>query len=172
MNESENNETVLPEKQVKRLRALLNEAETNLAAAKELLFSIIGDDDLPKRTPEEVTGKVIEGVFDGQTMHDADGKAYPVPANYASKSKLVEGDIAAQTEKCFENLFKVLAAAGLTEADVVKANVFLTDMANFAAMNAVYATKFSAPHPARSTIAVAGLPLGAQVEIELIARKG
>ena len=68
--------------------------------------------------------------------------------------------------------FKVLAAAGLTEADVVKANVFLTDMANFAAMNAVYATKFSAPHPARSTIAVAGLPLGAQVEIELIARKG
>jgi len=50
--------------------------------------------------------------------------------------------------------------------------VFLTDMANFAAMNAVYATKFSAPYPARSTIAVAGLPLGAQVEIELIARKG
>ena len=90
----------------------------------------------------------------------------------SATGKLVEGDIAAQTEKCFENLFKVLAAAGLTEADVVKANVFLTDMANFAAMNAVYATKFSAPHPARSTIAVAGLPLGAQVEIELIARKG
>ena len=90
----------------------------------------------------------------------------------STTGKLVEGDIAAQTEKCFENLFKVLAAAGLTEADVVKANVFLTDMANFAAMNAVYATKFSAPYPARSTIAVAGLPLGAQVEIELIARKG
>ena len=65
----------------------------------------------------------------------------------SATGKLVEGDIAAQTEKCFENLFKVLAAAGLTEADVVKANVFLTDMANFAAMNAVYATKFSAPHP-------------------------
>jgi len=90
----------------------------------------------------------------------------------STTGKLVEGDIAAQTEKCFENLFKVLEAAGLTEADVVKANVFLTDMANFAAMNAVYATKFSAPYPARSTIAVAGLPLGAQVEIELIARKG
>ena len=90
----------------------------------------------------------------------------------SATGKLVEGDIAAQTEKCFENLFRVLAAAGLTEADVVKANVFLTDMANFAAMNAVYATKFSAPYPARSTIAVAGLPLGAQVEIELIARKG
>ena len=90
----------------------------------------------------------------------------------STTGKLVEGDIAAQTEKCFENLFKVLEAAGLTEADVVKANVFLTDMGNFAAMNAVYATKFSAPYPARSTIAVAGLPLGAQVEIELIARKG
>ena len=94
MNENENNDTVLPEKQVKRLRALLSEAETNLAAAKELLFSMVGDDDeLPKRTAEEVAGKVIEGVFDGQTMHDADGKSYPVPANYASKSKLVEGDI-------------------------------------------------------------------------------
>ena len=93
MSENETNDTILPEKQVKRLRALLNEAETNLAAAKELLFSIAGDDDLPTRTPDEVAGKVIEGVFDGQTMHDADGKAYPVPANYASKSKLVEGDI-------------------------------------------------------------------------------
>ncbi|MDR0957003.1 MAG: hypothetical protein LBM09_00260 [Candidatus Nomurabacteria bacterium] len=87
------NDPVLPEKQVKRLRALLNEAEVNLAAAKELLTSMVGEDDMPKRTSEEVIGKVIEGVFDGQTMHDTDGKSYPVPANYASKSKLVEGDI-------------------------------------------------------------------------------
>lgn len=86
--------------------------------------------------------------------------------------KLVEGDIAAQTEQCFRNLFGVLEAAGLTEADVVKANVFLTDMGDFAAMNKVYATKFSAPYPARSTVAVAALPIGAQVEIELIARRG
>ena len=89
----------------------------------------------------------------------------------SATGKLVEGDIAAQTEQCFENLFAVLASAGLSEADVVKANVFLTDMGNFAAMNQVYATKFSAPYPARSTVAVAGLPLGAQVEIELIARR-
>jgi 2-iminobutanoate/2-iminopropanoate deaminase len=89
----------------------------------------------------------------------------------SATGKLVEGDIAAQTEQCFKNLFNVLAAAGLTEADVVKANVFLTDMGNFAAMNKVYATKFAAPYPARSTVAVAGLPIGAQVEIELIARK-
>ena len=90
----------------------------------------------------------------------------------SATGKLVEGDIEAQTEQCFVNLFNVLAAAGLTEANVVKANVFLTDKGNFAAMNKVYATKFSAPYPARSTVAVAGLPIGAQVEIELIARKG
>ena len=90
----------------------------------------------------------------------------------SATGKLVEGDIEAHTEQCFVNLFNVLAAAGLTEANVVKANVFLTDMGNFAAMNKVYATKFSAPYPARSTVAVAGLPIGAQVEIELIARKG
>jgi hypothetical protein len=85
---------ILSEKQIKRLRSLLNEAETNLAAAKELVISMLGDDEAPARTnPEDVVGKVIEGVFDGQSMHDADGKSYPVPANYASKSKLVEGDI-------------------------------------------------------------------------------
>jgi len=84
----------LSEKQVKRLRTLINEAETNLAAAKELLVSMLGDEEMPMRTAgDEPVGKIIEGVFDGQTMHDADGKSYPVPANYASKSKLVEGDI-------------------------------------------------------------------------------
>lgn len=87
----------LPEKQVKRLTALISEAETNLAAAKELLISIVGDDGTvvsTAHTPrEEVTGKVVEGVFDGQIMAGPDGKTYPVPANYASKSKLVEGDI-------------------------------------------------------------------------------
>ncbi|MGB4762179.1 MAG: hypothetical protein WBP12_02360 [Candidatus Saccharimonas sp.] len=86
----------LPEKQVKRLKSLIQEAETNLAAAKELLVSIIGEDGsvvTPTSSREEVSGKVIEGVFDGQVMIGPDGKSYPVPANYASKSKLVEGDI-------------------------------------------------------------------------------
>ncbi len=84
----------LPEKQVKRLRSLIQEAETNLAAAKELLISLVGDDPhITKATVDEVAGKVVEGVFDGQTMHGPDGKTYPVPANYASKSKLIEGDI-------------------------------------------------------------------------------
>lgn len=87
----------LPEKQVKRLHALIQEAETNLAAAKELLISIVGDDGTvitPRgNTNEEVGGKIIEGIFDGQKMIGPDGKEYPVPANYASKSKLVEGDL-------------------------------------------------------------------------------
>jgi bifunctional DNA-binding transcriptional regulator/antitoxin component of YhaV-PrlF toxin-antitoxin module len=86
----------LPEKQVKRLKTLIQDAETNLAAAKELLISIIGDDGhvvTPKNSQEDVSGKVVEGVFDGQMMIGPDGKNYPVPANYASKSKLVEGDM-------------------------------------------------------------------------------
>ncbi|RYC72314.1 hypothetical protein [Candidatus Nanogingivalis gingivitcus] len=88
----------IPEKQVKRLKSLIQEAETNLAAAKELLISISGESDNVVLSPnnsiiESPQGKIIEGVFDGQTMIGPDGKNYPVPANYASKSKLVEGDI-------------------------------------------------------------------------------
>jgi hypothetical protein len=84
----------VPDKQIKRLRALIQEAETNLAAASELLVSLVGDDE--KTTPivrEDSLGKIIEGVFDGQNMVGSDSKTYPVPANYASKSKLVQGDI-------------------------------------------------------------------------------
>lgn len=84
----------IADKQIKRLRSLIDEAETNLAAAKELLISLVGEDDEQAAVKtEDLTGKVIEGVFDGQTMLGPDGKAYPVPANYASKSKLVQGDI-------------------------------------------------------------------------------
>lgn len=86
--------------------------------------------------------------------------------------RLVEGDAGAQAARCLENLFQVLAAAGLGPDDVVKVNVFLTDMADFAAMNAAYAARFSAPYPARTTVGVASLPLGARVEIELVARRG
>ncbi len=84
----------IADKQIKRLRSLLNEAETNVAAAKELLISLVGEDEetTPAPTDDQV-GKVIEGVFDGQNMIGPDGKTYPVPANYASKSKLVQGDI-------------------------------------------------------------------------------
>ncbi len=84
----------VPEKQIKRLRTLIDDAETNLAAAKELLVSLVGDDPVVvDKVKDENLGKVIEGVFDGQNMVGSDGKVYPVPANYASKSKLVQGDI-------------------------------------------------------------------------------
>ena len=84
----------VPEKQIKRLKSLIAEAETSLAAAKELLVSLVGDDPaVAASIQEESLGKIIEGVFDGQTMVGSDGKNYPVPANYASKSKLVQGDI-------------------------------------------------------------------------------
>ena len=84
----------LYKKQIKRLRSLISEAETNLAAAKELLISLVGEDPSVTATAREnVSGKVLEGVFDGQNMVGSDGKTYPVPANYASKSKLVQGDI-------------------------------------------------------------------------------
>ena len=87
----------IPEKQIKRLRSLIDEADTSLSAAKELLTSILGDGSAIATPRDTVVpgpeGRVIEGVFDGQIMIGPDGKNYPVPANYASKSKLVEGDI-------------------------------------------------------------------------------
>ncbi len=84
----------IPEKQIKRLRALIAEAETSLAAAKELIVSLVGDDPiLTDKVKDKALGKIIEGVFDGQNMVGSDAKTYPVPANYASKSKLVQGDI-------------------------------------------------------------------------------
>lgn len=86
--------TDVADKQIKRLRSLIEEAETSLAAAKELLLSLVGEDTtVTSAITDESLGKVIEGVFDGQNMVGSDAKTYPVPANYASKSKLVQGDI-------------------------------------------------------------------------------
>lgn len=83
---------------------------------------------------------------------------------------VVEGGIQAQARQVFANLEAVLTAAGCSFEDVLKVNVYLTDLADFQAVNTVYAEVFTAPYPARTTVAVAGLPLGAAVEIELIAR--
>ena len=83
--------------------------------------------------------------------------------------ELVGADVTAQTERVCQNIIGVLKANDMTFTNVVKTTVFLTDLANFAAMNAVYAKYFTEPFPARSTIQVAGLPRGAQVEIEVTA---
>jgi 2-iminobutanoate/2-iminopropanoate deaminase len=82
---------------------------------------------------------------------------------------LVEGDIAAQTRQVFANITAILQAAGTSLDRVVKTTVFLADMNDFAAMNEVYATFFTSPAPARSTVAAAGLPRNARIEIEVIA---
>jgi 2-iminobutanoate/2-iminopropanoate deaminase len=84
--------------------------------------------------------------------------------------RLVEGGVAAQAEQALRNLAAVLGAAGRTLDDVVRVGVYVADMGDFAAMNEVYARHFEAPYPARTTIGVAALPLGAAVEIDLIAR--
>ncbi|ETI69121.1 RidA family protein [Neobacillus vireti] len=89
----------------------------------------------------------------------------------SSTGELVKGGIGDQTKQCFINLIEVLAVANLTPDDVVKVNVYLTDMNHFSAMNEVYQTYFSKPFPARTCVAVLALPLGADVEIEMIAKR-
>jgi 2-iminobutanoate/2-iminopropanoate deaminase len=84
--------------------------------------------------------------------------------------KLVEGGIEAETERVFQNLAAVLKAAGKSLDDVACARVFLTNMSDYVAMNGIYAKHFRAPFPARTTIGVAALPLGARVEIDLVVK--
>jgi 2-iminobutanoate/2-iminopropanoate deaminase len=101
------------------------------------------------------TGNVL--FISGQTSVDpATGKVAP-------------GGPAAEAEQCLKNVRAILQAAGMDMRDVVKATVFLTDMAHFAPVNEVYANAFSAPFPARACVAVRSLPLGCLVEIEAIA---
>lgn len=83
--------------------------------------------------------------------------------------EVVAGDISAQTERVMANIAAVLTAAGAGFEDVIKTTVFLVDMADFAAMNGVYARYFENHKPARSTVAVKSLPRGVQVEIEVLA---
>jgi len=84
--------------------------------------------------------------------------------------KLVDGGVAAQTEQALRNLSAVLQGAGRTLDDVVRVGVYLADFGDFAAMNEAYARWFEQPYPARTTIGVAALPLGAAVEIDLVAK--
>jgi 2-iminobutanoate/2-iminopropanoate deaminase len=125
-----------------------------------------------KRAAINPPGAVAVGPYSAAV--EADGLVFlsgQTPLDPAT-GKLVQGGIREQTARCFANLFAVLRAAGLTPDHVVKVNVFLTDMKDFAAMNEVYRTQFAEPFPARTTVGVAALPLGAQVEIEMTARRG
>lgn len=85
--------------------------------------------------------------------------------------QMVQGGVSAETEQALRNLSAILNAAGTSLDGVIKTTVFLTDLADFQAMNDVYSRYFTSPAPARSTIQVAALPRGGRVEIEAVARK-
>jgi 2-iminobutanoate/2-iminopropanoate deaminase len=91
-----------------------------------------------------------------------------VPIDPATGS-VIDGDIAAQTHRVFQNIGEILKAGGASFEHVVRTTVFLADMNDFSAMNAVYATYFSAPAPARATVQVSRLPKDARIEIDVIA---
>jgi 2-iminobutanoate/2-iminopropanoate deaminase len=101
----------------------------------------------------------------GQRMVFCSGQIALDPAT----GVVIEGDVAAQTRRVMDNLAAVLAAAGATFANVVKTTIFLSSMADFAAVNAVYGERFASEPPARSTVAASGLPRNVLVEIEAIA---
>jgi len=112
-------------------------------------------------------GPYSQAVSRSQTVYTSG----QIPLDPAT-GKLVEGSFESMVERVFDNLGAVLASAGLTFSDVVKVNVFLTDMANFAALNGIYAARMGDHKPARSTIQVAALPMGALVEIDMTAERG
>lgn len=111
----------------------------------------------------------------GPYSHAVDAGDYIYFSGQTAKNALdardMTGDIAAQTQQCFDNLFEVMKEANLISDDVIKVNVYLTNMDDFAVMNEVYEKQFTAPFPARTCIAVLALPLGAEIEIEMIAKR-
>ena len=88
-----------------------------------------------------------------------------------ASGKLVGGGVEAEARQIFANLAVLLEAAGKSFADVVRVGVFLTDIGDFAAVNAIYGQAFEQPFPARTTVGVAALPLGARIEIELLVKE-
>jgi 2-iminobutanoate/2-iminopropanoate deaminase len=116
-----------------------------------------------EKAPKAI-GPYSQGVRAGQLLF-LSGQVGFDPAT----GQLVDAGIAAQTDRVLKNIGGILGAAGASYQDVVRTTVFLADMNDFAAMNEVYATYFSQPYPARSTVEVARLPKDARVEIDVIA---
>jgi 2-iminobutanoate/2-iminopropanoate deaminase len=124
-------------------------------------LTIVSTPDAPR-----AIGPYSQAVVHGKMVYTA-GQVALDPATM----ELVQGSVAEQTDRALTNLRAVLAAAGTGLDRVLKTTVFLVDMADFAAMNEVYARHFGSHRPARSTVAVAGLPKGARVEIDVVACK-
>jgi reactive intermediate/imine deaminase len=120
--------------------------------------SIIATDQAPA-----AIGPYSQAVRHGNTVYFS-GQIPLDPATAA----LVEGDITAQTRRVFDNLDAVAKAAGGSLAQIARVGIYVTDLANFAAVNAVMAEYFQPPYPARSTIEVSGLPKAAQVEVDAV----
>ena len=118
------------------------------------------------RAPQAI-GTYSQAVRAGDTVYPSD----QVPFDPATM-QLIAGDIEAQARRVFENLKAVAEAAGGSLAQAVKLTIFLTDLTHFAKVNEVMATYFAKPYPARSTIGVAALPRGAQIEIECVLHLG
>lgn len=110
-------------------------------------------------------GPYSQAIVAGGFLHSA-GQIGLDPA----AGELVGPGVVEQAEQVFGNLAAILSAAGLGFGDVVKTTVYLADMGEFSAVNEIYARHFEAPYPARSTVAAAGLPKGARVEIDVVAR--
>lgn len=124
--------------------------------------TIVASDNAPK-----AIGPYSQAVQVGNTIYTSG----QIPLDPAT-GELIAGDIDAQARRVFENLRAVVEAAGAGFADVARVGIYLTDLSNFAAVNAVMAEYFQQPYPARSTIGVAALPRGAQVEIDLVLVRG
>ena len=118
------------------------------------------------------TAKIARPVGPFSPAVECDGSLYlsGQVAQDPASGELIDGDVAAQAEQILRNAAAVLQAAGKDLSDVVKVGVFLTDMADFHRMNATYARYFEAPYPARTTVGVSALPLGARVEMDFLAR--
>jgi 2-iminobutanoate/2-iminopropanoate deaminase len=125
---------------------------------------------MPKKAVSSPKGKAIGPYSMAIEAGDLLFVSGQIPLD-AATGKLVEGDVSAQARQSLENLKAVLEAAGLGFDQVVKTTIFLTSMTDFAAVNEVYKSYLREPYPARSTVAVAALPMGAKVEIEMIASR-
>jgi 2-iminobutanoate/2-iminopropanoate deaminase len=125
---------------------------------------------MPKKAITSPKGKAIGPYSMAIESGDLVFVSGQIPLDPAS-GKLVAGDIRVQAKQSLENLKNVLDAAGLSFAHVVKTTIFLVNMDDFAGVNDVYKSYVTEPYPARSTIAVAALPMGAKVEIEMIASR-
>jgi reactive intermediate/imine deaminase len=130
----------------------------NLPFRLPMSRTIIHTDNAPR-----AIGPYSQGVRAGTTFY----LSGQIPLDPAT-GELVAGDITAQTRRVFDNLVAVCAAAGGSLADVVRVGIYLTDLGDFAAVNAVMAEYCAQPYPARSTIQVSALPRGAQVEIDAV----